>query len=83
MELGVIRPDSTPLLNEVASGPSSLRSSLDNDYYQSQGFDIHIYDDVLSEQNTSPAGLDRGFDASTWHGGLANREGLMQHLKVA
>lgn len=82
MELGSFRPDSTPFLNEETSGPSSLRSSLDNDYYQSQGCDIHIYDDVLSEQSTSPAGPSRGFDASTWHGGLGNREGLMHHLKT-
>ena len=83
MELDSIHPDSTPFLNAMNSGPSSLRSSLDNEYYRTQGCDIHVYDDVLSEQSTSPAGPSRGFDASTWHGGLENREGLMQHLKVA
>ena len=83
MELNSIHADSTPLLNEEASGPSSLRSSLDNDYYQSQGCDINIYDDTISDQITSPAGFNRGFDASTWHGGLGNREELTQHLKVA
>lgn len=83
MELGSVRPDSTPFLNEEpASGPSSLRSSLDSDYYQSQGCDIHIYDDILSDQSTSPNAPNRGFDASTWHGGLGDREGLRQHLKV-
>ncbi|KAF6220521.1 hypothetical protein HO133_002954 [Letharia lupina] len=83
MELGSVRPDSTPFLNEEpASGPSSLRSSLDSDYYQSQGCDIHIYDDILSDQSTSPNAPNRGFDASTWHGGLGDREGLRQHLKA-
>lgn len=82
MELGSIRPDPAPFLEEEASGPSSLRSSLDNDYYQSQGCDIHIYDDQPSNQATSSAGPIRGFEASTWHGGLGGREGLTQHLKV-
>lgn len=83
MELGSIRPDSTPFLNEEASGPSSLRSSLDNKYYQSQGCDIHIYDDIFPDQEASSAGSNGVFDASIWHGGLGNREGLIQHLKVA
>ena len=83
MELDSFRPDSTPFLSEQTSGPSSLRSSLDNDYYQSQSCDIHIYDDISSDQSTSSAASNRGFDASTWHGGLGNREGLTQHLKVA
>ena len=83
MELGSIRPDSTPFLNGEASGPSSLRSSLDNDYYQSQGCDIHIYDDIFSDPSTPTAGPHRDLEASTWHGGLENRAGLMQHLKVA
>lgn len=82
MELGSVRPDSTPFLNEETSGPSSLRSSLDNDYYRSQACDIHIYDDVILEQSTTPAGSSRESDASAWHGGLGNREELMQHLKV-
>ena len=82
MELDSIRHDSTPFLNGEASGPSSLRSSLDNDFYQSQGCDIHIYDDILSDQGTAPAGSNRGYDASTWHGGLGNREELTRHLKV-
>ena len=82
MELSYIRPDTTPFLNEEASSPSSLRSSLDNDYYQNQGCDIHIYDDILRDQSTSSAGPYQEFDASTWHGGLGNREGLVQHLKV-
>ena len=83
MELSCNRPDSTPFLNEEASGPSSLRSSLDNDYYQNQNCDIHIYDDLPLGQGTSPAGPHQDSDASTWHGGLGNREGLVQHLKVA
>ena len=82
MELGSIRADSTPFLEQGASGQSSLRSSLDNDYYQSQGCDIHIYDDTYSDQNTSATGHNRGFEASSWHGGLENREGLTQQLKV-
>ena len=83
MELGFVRPDTTPLLNEETSGPSSLRSSLDNDYYQSQGCDIHIYDDISSDQSTPSAAPNWEFDASTWHGGLDNREGFTKHLKVA
>lgn len=82
MELGSIHPDSTPFLNEHASGSSSLRSSLDNDYYQSQGCDIHIYDDIASDQATSSPGSRQRFDAATWHGGLENQEGFLQHLKV-
>ena len=82
MELGSVRCDSTPFLNEEASGCSSLRSSLDNDYYQNQSCDIHIYDDILSDQAMSSPGSNRGLDASTWHGGLGDREALVQHLKV-
>ena len=83
MELISFRPDSTPFLNEEASRSSSLRSSLENDYYQSQGCDIQIYDDILSDTTASRANRSRGFAASTWHGGLENREGFTQHLKVA
>ena len=83
MELTSIRADSTPFLNEDTSDSSSLRSSLDNDYYQSQGCDIHIYDDIRLDPNTTPPGPDREFVAATWHGGVGNCEGLTQHLKVA
>ena len=83
MELTSIRADSTSFLNQAASDPSSLRSSLDNDYYQSQGYDIHIYDDIPLDPNTVPSGPNRGFVTTTWHGGVANCEGLTQHLKVA
>ena len=83
MELTSIRADSTPFPNEEASSPSSLRSSLDNDYYQSQGCDIHIYDDISLGSNTDPASPNRGFVAATWHGGVGNCEGFTQHLKVA
>ena len=83
MELSSLRPDSTPFLTEETSASSSLRSSLDNDYYQSQGCDIHIYDDRPSEQTILPTGSNRDIDAATWHGGLGNREGLVQHLRVA
>ena len=82
MELTSIRADSTPFFGEDASYPSSLRSSLDNDYYQSQGCDINIYDDVPLDPNTAPTGPNRGFVAATWHGGVGNCEGLTQHLKV-
>lgn len=83
MELGIFRPDTTPFLNEETSGPSSLRSSLDNDYCQSQGCDIRIYDDISSDQSTPSAAPNWEFDASTWHGGLDDREGFTKHLKVA
>ena len=83
MELTSIRADSTPFLSGVASDPSSLRSSLDNDYYQSQGCDIHIYDDIPLDPNTAPTSPTREFIAATWHGGVGNCDGLTQHLKVA
>ena len=83
IELRSVRPDSTPFLNEEASGPSSLRSSLDNEYYQSQACDIHIYDDIFSASATSSGGPNQVLDASTWHGGLGSCAGLTQHLKVA
>ena len=82
MELRSVHPDSTPLLTDVASSPSSLRSSLDKDDYQSQGCDIHIYDDKPLDQGTSPDVYNRGFDASTWYGGVGSREGLRQYLQV-
>ena len=82
MELTSIRVDSTSFLDEAASDTSSLRSSLDNDYYQSQGCDIHIYDDKPLDSNTAPTSPDPGFVAATWHGGVGNCEGLTQHLKV-
>ena len=83
MELTSIPADSTPFLNEEASNSSSLRSSLDNNYYQSQGCDIHIYDDISLDPNTAPSSPNRGFVAAGWHGGDGNCEGFMQHLKVA
>ena len=83
MELTSIRADSTPFLNEEASNQSSLRSSLDNDYYQSQGCDIHIYDDIPLGPNTTPSNPNRGLVDATWHGGVGNCEGFTQHLKVA
>ena len=82
MELTSIRADSTPLLNEETSTLGSLRSSLDNDYYQSQGCDIHIYDDIPLDPSTATTGPNRGNVAATWHGGVGNCEGLTQHLKV-
>lgn len=83
MELTSIRADSTPFLNEEASDLSSLRSSLDNDCYQSQGCDIHIYDDIPLDLNTATTGPNRGNVAATWHGGVGNCEGLTRHLKVS
>lgn len=83
MELGLYRPDTTPFLHQETSTPSSLRSSLDNDYYQSQGCEIHIYDDISSNQSTPSAASNWELDASTWHGGLDSREGLTKQLKVA
>ena len=83
MELGPVRPDLTPFLNEEASDGSSLRSSLDNEFYQSQGCEFSIYDDKQSEQSRDAAGSNRSFDASTWRAGLGNCNGLAQHLKVA
>ena len=82
MELTSIRADSTPFLNEETSTLGSLRSSLDNDYYQSQGCDIHIYDDIPLGPDTATTGPNRGNAAATWHGGVGNCEGLTQHLKV-
>ena len=82
MELTSIRADSTPFLDEAASDPSSLRSSLDNDYYQSQGCDIHIYDDITLDPTTAPTSPNPGFVTATWHGGVGNCKGLTQHLKV-
>ena len=82
MELDIIPHDSTPLLNEDASGSSSLRSSLDNGYYQRQGCDIDIYDDISSDQSRSQLDPSQALDVFSWHGGLGNREELTQHLKV-
>ena len=82
MELGVIPPDSTPLLVEDTSGSSSLRSSLDSGFYQRQGCDIHIYDDTPSDQSRSLLDSNQALGASSWHGGLGSREELTQHLKV-
>ena len=83
MELDVIPPDSTPLLNEDASGSSSLRSSLDSGFYQRQGCEINIYDNIPSDQRRSPLESNQAFDAFSWRGGLGNREELTRHLKVA
>ena len=84
MELGSIRhAPSIPFLDEGASGPSSLRSSLDSGYCQSQGCDVHIYDDAPAAPSESLAGTNQRLNTSSWYGGLGEFEDLKEHLKVS
>ena len=84
MELGSIRRvPSIPFLDEGASGPSSLRSSLDSSYCQCQGCDVHIYDDAPAAPSESPARTSQRLNTSSWYGGLGEFEDLKEHLKVS
>ncbi|KAK3176619.1 hypothetical protein OEA41_007942 [Lepraria neglecta] len=82
MELGSIRRvPSIPFLDEGASGPSSLRSSLDSSYCKCQGCDVHIYDDAPAAPSESPARTSQRLNTSSWYGGLGEFEDLKEHLK--
>ena len=84
MELGSIRrAPSIPFLDEGASGPSSLRSSLDSGSCQSQGCDVHMYDDAPAAPSESLAGTSQRLNTSSWYGGLGESEDLKEHLKVS
>ena len=84
MELGSVRrAPSIPFLDEDGSGPSSLRSSLDSGYCQSQGCDVHIYDDGPVSAEESSARFSQRLNTSSWYGGLGEFEDLRECLKVS
>lgn len=69
-------------LDDCTSAPSSLRSSLDNRYYQSQDCDVHIYDDAVLASSDATEEQSNGVNTSSWYGGPADVEDFKQHLKV-
>ena len=81
MELGSLHPSLTPSLHDdETSNCSSLRSSLDNDYYLAQGCEIYTYDDGPPHCETLVEG--EGRRTSLWSGESGDVEGFKRHLKV-
>ena len=81
VELGSLRRSLTPSSHDdSASNCSSLRSSLDNDYYLAQGCEIHTYDDGISPCETLVKG--EGLQTSSWSGESGDIGGFKRHLKV-
>lgn len=84
LEMGSIgRAPSTSSFEIETSEPSSLRSSLDSRYYQSQSCDVHLYDDAPLGAENSTGEYTGGVKASSWYGGLGDVEDFKQHLKVS
>ena len=81
MELGSLRRSLTPSFHDDGTtNYSSLRSSLDDDYYLAQGCEIRIYDDGLSPCETQVRG--EGLQTSSWSGESGDIGGFKRHLKV-
>ncbi|MCJ1460016.1 hypothetical protein MMC28_010395, partial [Mycoblastus sanguinarius] len=81
MELGTLRTAaSAPFRDEDASDSSSLRSSFDNAYYQSQQCDVHFYDDADVNPKTTPGEPGHGPRSTSWHAKLGTCEELREKL---
>lgn len=82
VELGSLRRSLTPSFHDDGTtNCSSLRSSLDDDYYLAQGCEVHTYDDGLSPCETQVKG--EGLRTSSWSGESGDIAGFKRHLKVS
>ena len=81
VELGSLRRSLTPSFHDDGTtNCSSLRSSLDDDYYLAQGCEVHTYDDGVSPCETQVKG--EGLQTSSWTGESGDVGGFKRHLKV-
>ena len=81
VELGSLHHSSPPSFHDDGiSDCSSLRSSLDNDYYLAQSCEIQTYDDGYFPCQTALNG--EGAQISSWSGELGELGGFKRYLEV-
>ena len=72
-----------PLLDEVASVPSSLRSSLDDNYYHRQACHVDIYEDTHRAEGKHLPNSKEDFLTLSWHSSCDDVEELGLRLRVS